>query len=142
MGLYDLSTRMENLREVTTMADITYLPSGLGVVKAAIRDLARLKKDWNIEILEDGKGRKVIFEDELSVYVPHQYWNEFAEIFDGELEEGEIGLGRYLKEALDADLERLRKELKPAVTELFAGSDFKAVDKATNLWRSRFGVTR
>lgn len=126
--------------EATTMSDITYLPSGLGAVKAMIRTLARKKQDWNIDILEQEEGRQVMFEDDISIFVPHVYWNEFTQLFDDCLASGHVGLAKYLKEAMEEDIEELREELKPALTRMFNNDAFRQLDRTINQWRSRFGV--
>jgi hypothetical protein len=43
-------------------------------------------------------------------------------------------------EALQTDMSNVRKELKPALINLYNTSDFKELDKSVNLWRSRFGA--
>jgi len=57
------------INEVTTSADVVYLPSGFGDIKKRLETLARLKKDWNIEILERDYGYEVNFEGKLKVVV-------------------------------------------------------------------------
>lgn len=126
--------------EATTMSDVTFLPSGLGAIKAHMRSLAQKKKDWNITILEDNKGRKVMFDDEFSVYVAHKYWNDFSSMFEDHLESGSIGLGKYLMEAMEENLDELREDLKPALEALFQGREFRAVERAVAQWRARFGI--
>jgi hypothetical protein len=126
--------------EETTMSNITYLPSGLGAVKAAIKGLARKKQDWNIDILENEKGKQVIFEDEFSIFVPHQYWNDFSLLFDNCLDSSQVGLGRYLMEAMEEDLGELREEIRPALTRMYNDDVFRKLDYAIKQWRSRFGV--
>jgi hypothetical protein len=124
------------------MSDITFLPSGVGSIKSMIRTLARKKQDWDIEILEGDAGRTVKFEEALTIKVPHEFWNEFSTLFDSTLEQGSVGLGKYLREAFEEDLEGLRKELKPALTKMFHEQEFKTLDKAVNMWRARFGISR
>jgi len=126
--------------EATTMSDIAYLPSGAGAVKAAIKSLARMKQDWGIEILDSSEGRRVMFEDQLSIFVPHCYWNDFSSMFDESLDNGHVGLGRYLREAMDEELKRLQGELKPAIAKMLSEDVFKQLDKSVNVWRARFGI--
>lgn len=126
--------------EATTMSNITYLPSGLSAVKSAIQVLAMKKKDWNIDILEQEKGRQVVFEDEYSIFVPHTYWNDFTALFDDCLASGQVSLDKYLREAMAEDMEELKEDLKPALTRMFNNDAFRQLDKTVNQWRSRFGV--
>lgn len=137
--------------EATTMSNITYLPSGLGVIKAMMRTLAKKKQYWDIDILEQEKGRKVVFEDDCSIFVPHQYWNDFAMLFDSCwndfsmsvsecLKSKKLNLGKYLKEAMEEDLEELKEELKPLLIQMYNNDSFRQLDRTVNQWRSRFGV--
>lgn len=126
--------------EDTTMADITYLPSGLGAVRSAIKTLARKKQDWDIEILENGDGRDVLFEDDFSIHVPHVYWNDFTSMFRDCLESGQVNLNSYLKEAMEDDTEELREELRPLLTRMFDSDSCRQLDRSVQQWRSRFGV--
>jgi hypothetical protein len=126
--------------EDTTMANITYLPSGLGAVRSAIKTLARKKQDWNIEILENGDGRDVIFEDDFSIHVPKIYWKEFDSMFRESLGSGVVNLNGYLIEAMEDDTEELREELRPLLTGMFDSDSCRQLDRSVQQWRSRFGV--
>lgn len=126
--------------EATVMGDIAYLPSGVGTVKAAVRSLAKLKKKWGLEIIGDSRGRKVMFEDQLSIYVPHECWADFSSMFDEALDKGMVDLSKYLAEAMGEELEGLQEELRPALTTLFEEKEFAVADKVTELWTARFGV--
>lgn len=128
--------------EATAMSSITYLPSGFGAITTAIKILARLKKQWGIEILEDKEGKQVVFEDQLSIYVPAQYWDDFTKLFEAPLERGLVDLTTYLNETMAEELEQLRDEIKPALTRLLEGKIFKNVDRAVTLFRSNFGVKK
>lgn len=140
MDLFERLLYGKRIVEDTTMANITFLPSGLGAVKAAIKNLAKVKKDWDIEILETEEGKKVMFEDQLSIFVPTQWWNDFSMMFDEQLEHGTVGLYKYLNEAMADEAEELREEIRPALTKMFEEKQFRAVDKASQQWQGRFGV--
>lgn len=130
------------VREDTTMGDVAYLPSGFTSVRNSVRSLARKKKEWNIELLEDENGTKVLFEDELSIYVPRECWEDFCMMFDEPLHGGHVNLHRHLKEAMGAELSNQREELKPALTKLFDSKRFRVVERSANNWRSRFGSSQ
>ena len=142
MNLFDRILYGRRIVEDTTMANVTFLPSGLGAVKAAIKNLAKVKKDWNIEILETEKGKKVMFEDQLSIFVPEQWWDDFSMMFDEQLEHGKVGLYKYLNEAMEDEAEELREEIRPALTKMFEEKQFRAVDKAAEQWHARFGAVQ
>lgn len=126
--------------EDTTMANITYLPSGLGAVKSALRNLAKQKPEWNIEILENEKGHKVVFEDALSIFVPRQWWNDFSLMFDEHVETGTIGLYKHLNEAMRDEIDTLKREIQPALTKMLNEDQFAVLDHAVEQWESRFGI--
>ena len=128
--------------ETTTMSNVTFLPSGFGHIRTMIQTLAKKKQDWNIDILEKDDGRHVIFEDDLSIIVPYQYWNDFSTMFDDCLASGHVGLGKYLREAMDSEIDELKEELKPLLTEMFNSDSSRQLDRTVNQWRSRFGVKK
>ena len=126
--------------EATVMGDIAYLPSGVGTVKAAVKSLAKLKKEWGLEIIGDSRGRRVVFEDQLTIYVPHECWVDFSSMFDEALDQGRVDLSKYLAEAMGEELEELQEEIRPALTTLFEEEEFVVADKVTELWIARYGV--
>jgi len=131
------------LNEVTTMGAISYLPSHLGMVKAKIADLAKKKKDWQIEILEDEGSKEVSFEDELRVIVPNEHWDSFCSIFDGTLDNNAyLNLNTILNETMEEEMETLRRELRVALASLYDGPEFRQLNQSSSTWRWRFGVVR
>jgi hypothetical protein len=141
--MYDLATKMEymkSINETTTMSNIAYLPSGFGTVKTAIKTLAKLKKDWNIQILESPKNsRTVVFEDQLSVQVPLQYWKDFNTLLGMAPLGKTVNLEKHLTEAFADELDDLRSEIKPVITSLFDGDAFDVLDDVLDTWKARFG---
>jgi hypothetical protein len=85
MSFYDLATKFEDISEETSMSNIAYLPTSVGIIKSAVTDLKRKKADWGIEILEDESGREVKFENALTIKVPHIHWNHFQQNFGRDL---------------------------------------------------------
>jgi hypothetical protein len=132
--------RERKLYEDTTMGDIAYLPSALGVVRSALGGLAKKKRQWNIEVLEVEKGSKVHFEDALCIYVPKECWEDFAMMFKDPLHKGVVTLDEYLQEAIDAELADRRKEIEPQITRVFEEDTFRTLDKSVQMWRARFGI--
>jgi hypothetical protein len=132
--------RERKLYEDTTMGDIAYLPSALGVVKSALGGLAKKKRQWNVEVLEVEKGSKVHFEDTLCIYVPKECWEDFAMMFKDPLHKGIVVLDEYLQEAIDAELDSKRKEIEPEITRVFEEDAFRTLDKSVQMWRARFGI--
>ena len=71
----------------TTMDAVAYLPSQVGVVKAAMKKLKKKKSQWNLEIQESDDGYTVNFEDQLKISVLEEDWDEFQETFGTNLDE-------------------------------------------------------
>ncbi len=126
--------------EETTASDITYLPSTLGAVQGAITSLAKKKKEWDIEILEDeaSDSRIVVIEDALRIKVPVMWWAEFSDLFGGNLYCGKLRLGNYLMEAMEDKHAKIVDQIKPALTLLYESKVFDKLDKAVLLWNSWF----
>lgn len=99
-NFYDLATKLQEdgasggvagptSGGATTMDMISYLPTQVGVVRAALKGLGKKKRKWGLEILEGEGGRKVKFEDALQISVPDEHWQNFQEMFDGDLRNSE-----------------------------------------------------
>jgi len=130
--------------EATTMDAVTFLPAHLGVVKAKVKDLAKLKQKWGLEILEDDDGNKdVRIEDALRIIVPKEHWDVFQEMFVGELNnDSYLNLKNLLNEAMEDELGDLRNDLKPALFEMFNEQRFTSLDKTIKVWQGRFGINQ
>jgi hypothetical protein len=139
--IYQLTEQLMRADEATTMSSIAYLPSTLGAVKGSIHSLAKMKRDWDVSFNEDAKWRNVDFEGDLRVRVPLQYWGDFTKNFGMIKGAGKVDLSSLLKEAVEEDLDFLRKDLKPYLVQLYGDPMFIQVDKQTNLWKANFGVT-
>jgi len=139
--------RRFHLLEATTMDAVTFLPVHMGAVKTAVKNLSRKKWKWGLEILEDEHGnRDVRIENELQIIVPKEHWVAFQNMFEGAplLGNGNsyLDLRSLLIETNEEDLEKLRHELKPALTSMVQEAPFAAVDKSIQLWRSIYGIDR
>lgn len=149
---FDMCNELEHLEyrqrmklfEATTMDAITFIPAHLGAVKAKVKDLARKKWKWGLEILEDDSGNKdVRIENELRIIVPKEHWDSFQEMFIGELDnDSYLNLKSFLNEALEDDLKALRGDLKPALFEMFSKQLFASLDRFIHVWIGRFGVDK
>lgn len=56
---------------------VAYLPGGFSNMKNMLRSLSSAKKDWKIEVLEEGENYHVSFEDQFNVIVPKTAYEEF-----------------------------------------------------------------
>ena len=141
----DVVRASQRLNEETTLDAISYIPAHLGVVKAKIRSLADEKPEWGIKVLEGEDSNIFQIENRYKVEVPLQYWDNFLTIFNEDLKGKDclnfsVMLNEQLIEAVEEDMGGLRKELKPALTEMYNERQFKSLDKIINLWTSWFKV--
>jgi len=67
------------LNEETVSSDISYIPGAFDTARSLVRDLSRIKKNWNIQVLETEGGYQVVFEDALSIMVPTEHFASFNE---------------------------------------------------------------
>jgi len=134
------------LKELTTQADITYLPSGFVSIKKMMQTLARLKKDWGIKILENEKQYLVEFEDSLRISIDKEHWPHFLTTV---LSSNRIAvspdcnvadLSGYLKEAQVNVLEVALQEITLRIKKMFQTSPLSDALVITNSWSSLFGV--
>ena len=129
------------LTETTTQDAVSFLPTHLGMVKARIADLAKKKKDWQIEILETDNDKEVQFENELRVIVPNEHWESFCSIFDGTLDNNAyLNLRSLLNETMEEEMQDLRRELRVALAHLYDEAEFRKLNHSSGTWRWRFGV--
>ena len=56
---------------------VSYLPGGFTSIRNILRSLSKLKKQWNLEILEENDNYKVKIEDALNINVPKTAYKEF-----------------------------------------------------------------
>lgn len=144
----NLVNELENVNEQTAMADISFLPVHLGSTIKAISGLAKKKKKWQIEILEDEDGKVVVFEDALCIRVPHMHWKSFVTIFDKEITSGdELNLNTILKEEkkilqeqFAKDIEDLKGELADAIDGLVTEPPIRKIAEHHSIWKTLFGI--
>ena len=134
--------RRYRLLEATTMDAVTFLPTNMGAVRAAVKNLSKKKWKWGLSILEDDNGNKDIrIENALRIIVPKEHWDSFQEMFVGELnDDSELNLKELLIETLEDELLELRKSLKPALVKMLNEQQFTALDKSIKVWNSIFGI--
>ena len=140
--LEDMKDRWRAL-EATTMDAVSFVPAHMGAVRAKVKQLAKRKHKWGVEILEDDDGnRDVRIEDALRIIVPNEHWDKFQDMFNGELNEfSSLNLKSLLNEAMEDDFKVIRDDLKPALIEMYNGEDFSALDKMVHVWQARFGIS-
>lgn len=152
MNLFDLATELEHIErqrrlklfETTTMDAVSFIPAHMGAVRAKVKDLAKRKWKWGLEILEDDDGNKdVRIEDALRITVPKEHWDNFREMFSGDLNnDSYLNLKDLLNETMEDELKDLRANLKPALYEMYSEQRFASLDKTIKVWQGRFGISR
>jgi len=129
------------LDETTTIDAVSFIPAHLGMVRARVKDLAKKKKDWKIEILEQENNREVWFEDGLHVIVPNEHWESFCSIFDSSLNNNSyLNLNSLLNETMEEEMKDLRRELRVSLAHLYDEAEFRQLNQSSGTWRWRFGV--
>jgi hypothetical protein len=68
---------LKGIEEETTGASISYLPGSFASTRSVIDDLSRIKKKWNIKVLERDNTYVVMFEDVLSIEIPREHYEDF-----------------------------------------------------------------
>jgi len=137
------------ISEVTTTANIAYLPSGFISWKEWLKRLADMKDRWNIKVLEKDSYYEVLFEDEAKAIVDKDYYCLFAKDFLGGME-GEgmavIDLRKYLAEkmieAVDEEMKKLKRELTRALREAVEKGPVGEMREDFDLWIKLFGITK
>lgn len=152
MSFYDLATELSQIREdgaassgATTISSITYLPTQVGAVRSALQGLRKKKGQWNLEILEDGEGRTVRFEDALEIKVANDHWDAFQGIFDGVLdtntylELSTVALKDSLEESEESLIENRMLEVRQIVEGSIQNTAIQKASDAVLRWFHTFG---
>lgn len=125
----------------TTEGDIAYLPGGGSTIKAAIQSLSKVKDDWDMQILEHPKKKRVSFEKQLNISVLNNYWSDFTkDVFGKDIQSGMISLNKFLKESVEDDLLNLKSEAKVKLFSLFQKKIFKRIEGSVVTWTRVFGI--
>lgn len=142
-SLYDKEVRNRILNETTGSDAVSFIPAHLGMVKAKVADLAKKKKDWKIEILEQDDIREVNFEDSYRISVPNEHWDSFCSIFDSAPTNNKyLNLNSLLNETMEEEMQDLRRELRVALSHMYDEAEFRQLNQDSGIWRWRFGVVK
>lgn len=152
--MFELATHIfdglfrDRLRESTVSADIAYVPSGFGGTVKALSTLARLKKDWDIDVIENDTGYVVMFEDKLKVSVAKEYMSDFVTRALRKSNGGKhspkmrVVLDHYIAEGVKEDIYRLKKELRNKLNALISQGIIVEVMGDMYKWRRYAGTAR
>ena len=143
MSYEELLSVVASINEDTTMANVAFLPSGFGTVKAQLATLSKKKKSWKIEILEDDDGHTVNFEEDLSIRVAHEHWDEFVDVmFDGVEHMNRYYRGELMNIPLfeDREFDIASTRLQDAVVDAFDEPPVEEVDDDVLKFKNLFGI--
>ena len=146
MCLYDLATELEHtgLDEDTTMANITYLPSGFTSLQKALQGLAKKKKEWKVEILEFDEERIVNFEKELSIRVSNNHWDHFVnKVFGSKMNTfdwKQTVVMPLLVEDIGEELDKATNSLQEAIVGAFDTIPLEELDDDILKFKNLFGI--
>jgi len=149
MEYQDLANQIQNdLFEegaATTMDAISYLPAQVGSVRSAIQKLKKQKDTWNLEILEGDDCRTVQFEESLKITVPNELWEEFQEMFDGQLDENAyLNLKNKIMDAVNLTEENIFEarvdELKAKILEMVDSQEIRTARSIVGKFVHEMGI--
>jgi hypothetical protein len=125
----------------TTMSDISYLPTQVGVVRAALDDLRKKRKKWKLEVLEGEKEYTVSIEDQLRITVPMEHWDSFqGMVKDALVEEGYLDLS-FQEDLVRSILEKYKRVETDKKIVLDSGSEVTPVATLADEFGGRAQVT-
>lgn len=135
---------IQRLEETTTSADISYLPGGFTTMGTYMKTLSRMKPRWEVKVLEELDRYKVLFEDQMSIYVPKTCWDEFRtevlKVYKAIGPDYSVDLKGYLDEAKEIDLQTAFKNLEGAFLRMVAEPPVLDADVNVARWSDIFGV--
>ena len=130
----------ERVSETTTSDAIAYLPSGFTNVRKALKTLARMKKHWKIDVVDETDKYKVCFgEGLLEVDVNKEHWADFMAKVLGKKKvvhagNFEVDLGGYLKEAKDDDIRQASAEFEKSLYRVLMKDPIKQAGENIAIW--------
>lgn len=152
MSIYDFSSHVQlSLNEegdgATTMDAISFLPSQVGVVRAALNKLKKHKSTWNLEIQEGESENEVRVEDRLSIKIPKEHWPAFQDMFEGDIaDKSQLVFQTILSdseiEETEGPIEERKDEIYTKIFELVESSSVQLALKQLQHWISRFGIIK
>lgn len=135
----------QTIKENTTASDIAYLPGGfLPTANPILKNLAKLKKSYRIEILHDPIKEKYIFKlEELNIHVPTQHWGAFQKdmkkfgMVRNDGQSHSLVFSNLMCEAKEDDV---TPTLHDALVACLASEPCSTVRQNLNLWTTVFGA--
>lgn len=135
----------------TTSSDIAYLPSGFTSVSKALQDLAKMKRDWDLEVVRGSGERTLSFGKDLNIRVKDEHWSHFVKNIGSsvkalskkgltESKRRTVDISNVLREATGDEIKRNILKLEEELNHmLLERSIFGVVDDQISWWKSLFG---
>jgi hypothetical protein len=135
----------------TSSNDIAYLPDGFTTVSKALQGLAKMKKDWDLDVVDEEDGKTVSFGNDLRIKVKKEHWSSFVKNLGGTIKSlshkglaesthRTVDLSNVIREAtvseIDKNLAELERKLMTMVTERHI---FGVVEDQVKWWKNIFG---
>ena len=136
---------IKKINEETTQANIAYLPGGFSKVGSAIKTLLRLKKSWDIEVLEGEESKTLQFSDDLQVVVDNKDWDTFLiDMSDSGLSKVATALqSKPVTEVRDEVVtEGLLADIEKQLRKLVQVSPIRDIRNVLDMWKTNFGVSK
>lgn len=127
----DIDNILQSINEITTTANISYLPSGFTTIKPMLQTLAKKKREWNIQVLENGEDYDLAIEDQINIKIPKKYLYKFKEDsgFDV-LATKSLNFDKYLGEAVEDEIKSKVEQVRGALYELLISVPISTADQS------------
>ena len=122
---------------------VDYLPSNFSTMQNMLNSLAVVKKQWKLNVLDEGDNYRVNFEDAMSVIVPKGAYKEFNEKVVNVVSLKHADLTNILNEARSSTVHKLYNRLNRLLTaNLRSSPPIRKTLITGNYWLSLFPDSR
>jgi hypothetical protein len=131
----------------TTMDAISFLPSRMGDVRTALKGLRKKKTKWGLEVQESDEAYTVKFEDQLTIEVLREHWDEFQGMFDGSIDNDayfdlQVQIQDRVQLSEDQIIEDRKEELLEKLEEVFRPKEVQLAEKVVEHWTCIMGCAQ
>jgi hypothetical protein len=135
-SMMDAVTRTEQ-NEETVSGNIAFLPGQFTSVEKLMKDLAVVKRSYDIEVLEREAEYVLTFEGDAAITVQKPAWAEFVESFNRYVHTigsvpgvYAVDLGGFLAEGAESEVKGLKESLIKLLTETVLGKSLAYVQES------------
>jgi len=138
-----LNSIIEKTNETTFQSNIAYIPGGFGSVSNVLKVLKGMKKQWKIDILEDGVNYKVKIEDKVTINVHKNHWKQFEEnLIKSGVMVTSIGYLDLSEDKESRTTNSTLNSIRRNLFDLFKDEPIRDVKRDIGLWRNKFGAKK